>query len=702
MDSVRPERYYPWLAIAAFLAPLLGGQLSLDPQALAPSGLLVAIFREPQGAVLGHFLILLPLVIGVLVALFRRAVLQVPHPRTVAAWVMFAVLLLASVAMSAYKFMSLQTLLEWWAYLVAFFAAVALSGRGVGPRFVVGAFAGGATLVALMAIREYAQQEDPTWRVFANWHNPNALAALLVMGTFACLACIARNERNRLSMVAPALGATLCSVGMMLTGSKGGLVALAVGGMTFLLMSLPRGAKPMGRALLLLGGTVACGAILANLIVASHRKPSSTAPSGGAFSRISNAGANQEQSSGFRKLLWQTSVDLIKDNPMGRGLGTFRYHSAKPGLGTQTQLAHQSFLQLGVEAGVAGLAVFIFALGLSLFEVLRGSRGLPEESALLRTGVLSALVGLVAHAVVDSDFSYFGLGFAFFLMLGTLFQLASDATVPEFTPRGLRVLAGTMAALVAVGMLYFGVVDVKLGTLRYALGASDARAAHEALDSVRSFAPGDPRVWALGARMAKDSEERKEYLNKVVALGPTPVAHRQLADVFLENNDDVGAERELNASLTLDPNNLFTLKRLLELAKRQDPDKAERVARRLVEIESKPYFSVRSIPELVPTETYEARAFLAESLTGTAKAEMLKPAIEGYLQYARTTLPPVKTFAKGNMDGDFGGVTLAQAQEKVTVGVALCDLVATADPKQAAWANESKKVLEAGLSSLAD
>jgi hypothetical protein len=130
-----------------------------------------------------------------------------------------------------------------------------------------------------------------------------------------------------------------------------------------------------------------------------------------------------------------------------------------------------------------------------------------------------------------------------------------------------------------------------------------------------------------------------------------------LSDLLEAEGDLMGAERELNASLELDPNNLFSLMRLLEVRKKRDPESASEVARRLVAVEDTTYFKIRSLPELVPTETFEARLFLAEKLTGEARSAMLRPAAEGYASFARQTVPQILTFAKAGLDGSYGGLT---------------------------------------------
>lgn len=695
--TIPKERYAIWLAAAAFLAPLLGGQLSLDPLPLAPGELLGSIWAGPQGAFIAHFLIFLPLLLGLLFALSRRAVLQVPHMRVTVLWGIFMLSLVVSVVISGYRYPSLGSLAEWLAYLIAFFATVALAGRGAGPRWVVGGFAAGASLSAAMGVWEYVVSRDPTWRVITNWSNPNALAALMILGIFAIIAIIGspltarKEEAGILPLFARALsvlGVILCTANLVLTGSKGGYLAFLAGAVVFVLAALMWRRSAVSVLISAIGP--ALGVVLALVLVAGHSTPDAQPAPGGGFGRLANAGATQEQSSVFRKLLWQSSLSLIKESPMGHGLGTFRYHSAKPGLVIQTQLAHQSYLQMGVEAGIPGMLLFVAGLGLCLIEVLRGSRSLPPENGILRAGILAALVAMGVHSLFDSDFSMFGLGFMFFMLLGALFQLSTDATAPEFAPKPFRALWLAFGTLTAGLILYLGMLDLRLCTLRYAIQTRDTALAQTAFDAAMGMAPGDPRVWYLGSSLAPDKETRTQRLQKSIDLGPTLVAYRTLADALQEQGNYLGAKQALDASLRQDPYNLFSLKRLLDLQAKNNPDLAPEVARRLVAVEETPYFKVRALPELIPTETYEARAFLANSLQGTQKAEMLKPAVQGFVTYAQKTVPSVVTFVHSNMDGGYGGITRAEALAKMQLATTLADQLAEADHAQADDAKGAK------------
>ncbi len=696
---MKPPRYWIAIAATAFLAPLLGGQLVLDPQALAPGGLLSAIFREPQGASLAHWLVVLPALAALIYALARRHVQQLPQPRIAGTLGIFLLFMWGSVLTSEYRFISAGTALEWTAVLLLFFSTVALAGRHRGPVVLLAAFVAGTALVGALGIREFAMQRDPNWRVFANWSNPNALAGLLPFGVLGGLGLIAA-ATDRIAKLLSGLAVLLCFIAMILTGSKGGLLALAVGLVILLVWWAIQGGT---RRVQVLAVAVLLPALGFGLAVGlSSAQRAKTPASGSALGRIAQAGNTQEQSAGFRSLLWKSAGALIKDQPFGRGMGTFRYHSSRPGLVTQTHLAHQSFLQIGVEAGIIALGALVAALAMMAIEGLRGVRKLPTESRLLRGAVFAALGAAVVHNLIDSDLYLLGTNVGMFLFAGILLQLTPDGSSPEFAGRSYRAFAAFAATLTVLGMAYVATTDVRLGGLRHLAGERSPEA-ESTFKALSGWAPSDHRLWALGARMAADPAERTRRLETSVSRGPTLAVLRLLATEREAAGDSAGALHALNQALASDPNNLEAMSRLVALHAKDNPDKAEEIAGKLVQIESTPYFKIRALPELVPTETYEARAWLA-ARTGSAEAqaELLRGALEGYLSYAANTVPQVKMFANSGIDGGFGGIRLDDAHTTLTTAIDLIGLYEAAAPQERVWADETRTTLIAARDSLSE
>lgn len=694
---MKSPRYWIAVAVTAFLAPILGGQMVLDVRPISPGGLVPAIFSETQGASTAHLLVALP-VLGVLVlALLRRHVQQLPQTRIAGFIAVFMLFAWGSVAMSPYRTVSLATAFEWTAMILAFFAVVGLAGRQRGPVAILAALVGGVAVISLLGIREYVSQPDPTWRIFANWINPNALAGLLPFGILGGLGLFATTQ-DRLSKVLAGLGVVLPAIALFLSQSKGGLLAFGVGLIVLLAWWIVQG----GTARVKLAGTASIlpvlGIALAIGLTSAQRAKVSAA--GPALGRLAQASNTQEQSAGFRSMLWRTAGELTKDQPIGRGFGTFRFNSSRPGIIPQTHTAHQSILQLASEVGIIGLGALLLAVVILAVEGLRGVKSLPDEVRILRGAVYAALGAAVVHNMIDSDLYVFGTGILFFMLCGVLLQLSPDGSNPEFAQKPLRWITAGATVLTLIGMLFTAVVDLRLGGLRHQAGVQDPNTL-ASFSALEGLASNDYRYWSLGARLTSDSREKIQRLENSIAVGPTIPALRQLAFEKDALGDLVGAQRALNDALRLDPNNLPTLFKLVLIHEKTDLDRAKETARRLIEVESKPYFTVRALPELVPTETFEAREWLADRTSDPKeRSELLKGAIDGYVSYAQQTVPQVVVFAKAGIDGDYAGVTRDLAHASLTRALELLKTFESLDSTQSAWASESRAKLQEALDSL--
>jgi hypothetical protein len=89
-------------------------------------------------------------------------------------------------------------------------------------------------------------------------------------------------------------------------------------------------------------------------------------------------------------------------------------------------------------------------------------------------------------------------------------------------------------------------------------------------------------------------------------------------------------------------------------------------ANRIVAVEQTEYLKTRALAELVPTEPFEARIFLAKhEADSDMKIELLQGAIDGFLRYKAVTVPKVRLFDSGGYD--FVGETRKRAEEKMSM-----------------------------------
>lgn len=112
--------------------------------------------------------------------------------------------------------------------------------------------------------------------------------------------------------------------------------------------------------------------------------------------------------------IWKSSIERTVDHPGGVGLGMYKYASFQYRFpidygivryGKRAESAHSGYLQIAVELGVAGLAIFIVGIGVWMFEVkslLRSTLANWEQGIVV--GATGAVLAVLSHGAVDSVF----------------------------------------------------------------------------------------------------------------------------------------------------------------------------------------------------------------------------------------------------------------------------------------------------------
>ena len=693
------------LILTALLAPIFGGYVLNDQTTLGPGlgELITGALGGSDAPLTSHFLIALPALIAFILLFARRKIVQVPNQTLIGAVLLFFFFVISSLPVSSFRIVTASTVFEWLMYGFAFFAVVGGAGRLTGPQAILSAFGAGSGIISAKCILEYASMRasNPSWRVFGGWVNPNATAAMLLIGFFCCIAV--GIQRDRLERLLAVAGASLILFAMVLTGSKGavslalpiGTIILCLGlsgnqqtkarflvyGLSFLAFGVIafcflKNIGYIGLLTSLLVGAIALvssgskdqigkvvspfivGACLLALLTVTTPKAASgdvSTPIG----RVASGGATtQDQSATFRLNLWKSAGSLIKERPIfGYGMGTYRYESGRPGLTTLTIFAHNVYLQLWAESGFGALASFIGILALWLGLVLKNFRSLAQNQRVMLSGILAAVGSLLVHALVDSDLYYFGIGMSVFMLLGLGLLVSNDSVAPEFVPKPLRALAVSSTVLAGLMLLFFAQLDTLKSNFRYYLRGGDGQGAIAAADPLATYAGFDGDA-ALYVARVKQGSERTALLKQAFELQPTGRIARELAADQARNNQAASGAATLRDSLRRDPNNLNTLMHLLQLQiTAGDKDEAISTAKRMVAIEATPYFQIRSLADLVPTETYTARFLvLADSETDPKKqADTLREGVQGMMSYATTTAPIVIAETKKDPTFAFAG-----------------------------------------------
>lgn len=683
--------------LGVFLTPITGGHLVTDSIGIQPGqSVLPLLFGGSEAAQLGYLLPSVLVLAALAGSMLKNRVVQVPFPPLTLAILMLAAFVLISTLPSAFKGSTVPATIFFLTMLASPFAAMVVLGRNEGPKWALMALAAGCGLVAVLGIQEYAAQRaiDPTWRIFSTWVNPNALAGMLMIGFILAIGLACVGERVE-KLLCGSL-ATIIGIALVLTQSKGGYLAVAAGLLVFGFLALLWGGKSRLRH------AVTAVVIVAVVGVASigiSRSASTAAAPGAApaLGRVAQSAETQEQSQGFRVLLWRSAADIALSNPIGTGLHTFRFESPRPGLVASTVTAHQGFLQLAAEAGPAALIAFLAALGIWVREMFRSGGRQAEPRPILKAAVLGAVAASLAHNMVDSDLQHFGTGFALFLLIGIGMQIAADAVTPEPFPNGLRSAGAAIAGLLIVGVAWAGALDVAKAQARGAIEVRNVEALRAARDRIAALSPSDPDVAYADAVLASDPESRLEAIRETARRAPTLRNLRSLAQAEAQAGNEGKAQAALAEALVRDPNNLLTHKLKLDLAVKSGSAAGIReAAERLIQVESTPVFQIRAIPELVPTETYFAR-YEAASVEPSASQRivLLEPALDGMVRYARTTAPKVISISKTNPEIGFANERIPDVQEAMALGNKIAELLDAAYRETGAEESKRRGVADA-------
>lgn len=657
-------------AATALLIPLLGGQIYTTVTSLKAGFVpaMASVLDGPDLPALSHAILFLPLVIAVIWRLSGTKVVSFPRYGLSFLMTLFAGLLLLSVAESRFLGQSFAQFLEFISYIVAFVAGFSCLGRSLGPRIALYSFTAGAGIEAIIGIREWEASRaiDPTWRIFANWSNPNALAGIMLLGAFAALAVTF--DRQKLARVGGVVCFGVTTFALFLTQSRGGTLALVVGLFVGAIVLASKARKTVSKAdALAVGCALALAAIFIFGAVQGTRKEGGSTVG----QRLTSASASGQQSVQFRMNLWKSSLQIMKDHPGGVGIGAFGNYSAQPGLVSETKLAHDNLLQLGAEASIATPICLILIFMAWLAACLRGKWEIRERSIPL-VFTIAALSALCVDGIFESNLYFFGTGLAAFLLMGIGLQLAPDGCSPEISPPHFRFGVILAAAASWIGFGWFGATQWYLARLHDSVGIGAYSDAADYAKSAASlnFLNSESR-YILGMLSQNPTDSISE-LQSACRLEPSSKNLRSLANRYAAAGQPANADVAFNQALEVAPNDLITLRDQLrfEIAS-FELAKAHLIALKMVAIESEPIFKVRALSELVPLETVEARLFLVrEAASPITQADLLSGAVAIEVTYAQQTIPALTDYFKKYGTLNWGPETGDKALKKLNDAMA--------------------------------
>ena len=206
------------------------------------------------------------------------------------------------------------------------------------------------------------------------------------------LKAILSSDRLHLQLLL-SLGIAIMLLALLFSRSRAGIGGAFVGFLTFVVLS------GSGNRRLPLGFWLMVGAIIGLVFI--YGLKIGFAPIIERFLRLSDGGSRLD--------FWHDSLTIIKDHPLGIGLGNFKqvfpvYNVSVVSDVTVTH-THNDYLQLLVEAGWPGflalMSGFFIFLGKSFFKVKRLSPHDDPLAFFLGVGALSGLASLAFHSFFD-------------------------------------------------------------------------------------------------------------------------------------------------------------------------------------------------------------------------------------------------------------------------------------------------------------
>ena len=250
--------------------------------------------------------------------------------------------------------------------------------------------------------RIYWKIGTPGGNFFGPYVNPDDYAGLMEMLVPVGI-CYIASRRQRYSpsiLLWLGLAATVAVASLLLTGSRGGLMALAaeivITGIIFW-----RNAKTVRKSSLFV--TLA-GAVVAVLMLFSWIDPGSVAQRLGTIVEI--PGKVWVDATEFRKRATLDSLRMLRGHPaFGVGLGNFEaaypaYQSFPSDV--TIDYAHNDYAQAAAETGLTGVLLIVFSLGLFFRSAFRNLKSrLESNHGWIQLGAALGCCGLLVHSFVD-------------------------------------------------------------------------------------------------------------------------------------------------------------------------------------------------------------------------------------------------------------------------------------------------------------
>jgi len=256
----------------------------------------------------------------------------------------------------------------------------------------------------------YERQFATPYGSFVNRHN---FAAYMEMTIAIPLALVFTGAIGRDKRLLYITGITLMGVALLLSGSRGGLVALlAEVALLLILTTSSRSAK--GFALKLAMSAALLFAVIGGAIFVGGES---------SLSRIAETAGSRDVSSN-RTHIWNVTLDVITSAlPFGAGIGAFDTaytpYDTTSGL-ERVEQAHNDYLQVLADAGIPGLLIgssFLFLLFLAARRTLRRQNVFRRSVGI---GAAAGIFAILVHSLFDFVLHTTAISVLFLLLIAIL------------------------------------------------------------------------------------------------------------------------------------------------------------------------------------------------------------------------------------------------------------------------------------------
>jgi tetratricopeptide (TPR) repeat protein len=418
-------------------------------------------------------------------------------------------------------------------------------------------------------------------RITGSLGNPNLFAILIGLCIPISLGLLYSIQQKGQKILVLA-GMASMGIALALSASRGGILAVIIGLIAFIILS---GITHLKKNILSLG--IILAVTITGILLIQHTRQSS---------KIENLSTRMEKGSSTiqeRLIYWRISEKMIKDRPvLGGGLASFAilYGQYKPENAGESRYAHNTFLQTWSEGGIITLLALLVFMGVILVYPLCQWRKLQRPEVKLQ---MAAWYSGVIVFLMDSFYGYAfywpDLWYSGCILIGGLYATTWAERVPEPTPQDIlwRRQPNTAFLLITPGVIFAILIywcswayPSFRGELYYQQGRGLLRQgrADLAIPCFRKavqFVPYQSDYQQhLGMTLAQagDLQSGIRNMEKAVALNPcTAYLHANLSDLYFEAGDFQKAEAEIRKAIACYPTKKVYQEQLERLMQQRTP-----------------------------------------------------------------------------------------------------------------------------------